>query len=122
MNTKGNRLFRQAACVVWSALYSEAVTNSCFVAFQTDSPYPLEYHKSRAPKEMIPARVLEITDKGEALLEWLDCSINPPVPDKISNGRPFIKAGIIDNVYYPNVLKLDRVNRDLQNNYSDRMP
>lgn len=99
----------------------EAVTNSCFVAFQTDSPYPLEYRTSRAPKEMIPARVLEINDKGEAQLERLDCSINPPVQDKISNGRPFIKAGIIDNVYYPNVLKLDRVNRDLQNNYSDGM-
>jgi CRISPR/Cas system CSM-associated protein Csm3 (group 7 of RAMP superfamily) len=58
----------------------EAVTNSCFVAFQTDSPYPLEYRTSRAPKEMIPARVLELTDKGEALLELLDCSKDLPDP------------------------------------------
>lgn len=97
----------------------EAVTNSCFVAFQTDSPYPLEYRTSRAPKEMIPARVLELTNKGEALLELLDCSKDLPDPDKISKKPPLIKAGIINNVYYPNVSKFDITKSKSLTNYRD---
>ena len=45
----------------------EAVTNSCYAAFQKDD-YPLEYRSARAPDKLIPARVVELGDKeGEML-------------------------------------------------------
>ncbi|MDH7577691.1 MAG: TIGR03986 family CRISPR-associated RAMP protein [Bacillota bacterium] len=79
----------------------EAVTNSCFVVFQKDEPYPLEYRKSYAPKDTIPARVVELDEKG-ALLELLDCTVNAPVD---ISGSPFVvRAGIVCKAYPPKIL------------------
>jgi len=79
----------------------EAVTNSCFVVFQRDEPYPLEHRKSRAPKNMTPARVVELDEKG-ALLELLDCTVNAPVD--ISGSPPVVRAGVVREAYPPKVL------------------
>jgi CRISPR-associated protein (TIGR03986 family) len=88
----------------------ETVTNSCYVKFQTDDPYPLEYRLGGAPDEMIPARVIELGDEEGALLELLDCSVDPI--EKISEKPSMIKAGIIPKVYDPRVLKNKRVFSD----------
>ncbi len=86
----------------------EAVTNSCFVVFQKDEPYPLEHRMSRAPKDMIPTRVVELNEKG-ALLELLDCTINAPTD--ISGSPDVVRAGIMCKAYPPKVLdqKTDQV-------------
>lgn len=75
----------------------EAVTNSCYVEFQKDEPYPLEHRRSLAPK-MIPARVVEL-DEREARLELLDCTVNPPV--NISKGPVVVLSGAVREAYPP---------------------
>lgn len=75
----------------------EAVTNSCYVAFQKDEPYSLEYRGSRAPK-MIPARVVDLDGRG-AHLELLDCTVNSPV--NISVGSTVVTAGAVLRAYPP---------------------
>jgi CRISPR-associated protein (TIGR03986 family) len=78
----------------------EAVTNSCFVAFQEDEPYPLEHRESRAP-DMIPARVVGLGENG-ARLELLDCTVN--APGSISGRPTVVRAGAVLQSYPPRVL------------------
>ncbi len=95
----------------------EAVTNSCFAVFQRDEPYPLEHRKSRAPKNMTPARVVELGEKG-ALLELLDCTVNAPVD--ISGSPPVVRAGIVREAYPPKVL--NRKTNQLFNPSQSKLP
>lgn len=95
----------------------EAVTNSCFVVFQKDEPYPLEHRMSRAPKGMIPARVVELDEKG-ALLELLDCTVNAPVD--ISGSPLVVRAGIVCKAYPPKVL--DRNTNQVFNPSQSKLP
>jgi len=78
----------------------EAVTNSCFVAFQEDKPYPLEHREPRAP-DMIPARVVELGKNG-ARLELLDCTVN--APGSISGRPTVVRVGAVLQSYPPRVL------------------
>lgn len=80
----------------------EAVTNSCYAVFQKDEPYPLEHRMSFAPKDMIPARVVELDEKKGALLELLDCTVN--APDDLSGLPPVVRAGLVGKAYPPIVL------------------
>ena len=79
----------------------EAVTNSCFVVFRKDEPYPLEHRKAHAP-DMVPARVISFSEEGGVCLELLDCTINPPV--SIQGYPPVVKAGAVTKAYPPRVL------------------
>lgn len=95
----------------------EAVTNSCFVVFQRDEPYPLEYRESRAPKDMIPARVVELDEKG-ARLELLDCTVNAKV--HISGSPSVVRAGTVRETYPPKVL--DRRNNQAFDRSRSKLP
>lgn len=78
----------------------EAVTNSCYSVFQFDEPYALEHREARAP-EMIPARVVELNDRG-GKLELLDCTRDAPVD---CSGRPTVtRAAAVARAYPPRVL------------------
>lgn len=81
----------------------EAVTNSCFMVFQEDDPYPLEHRESRAPNT-IPARVMELNRNG-ARLELLDCTVNVPinVPINILKCPIIVQGAAVRNSYPPKV-------------------
>lgn len=79
----------------------EAVTNSCFAVFQKDEPYTLEHRKSRAPEDILPARVLKVDENG-AQFELLDCKVKPLV--SIPAGPSVVQAGAVLGSYPPRVL------------------
>lgn len=55
----------------------EAVTNSRFGVFETDCTSRLEFRRSRAPKDLLPARVVGFREDGGAILELFDCRVKP---------------------------------------------
>lgn len=78
----------------------EAATNSCFAILQEDDPYPLEHREARAP-DMIPARVVELTENG-GTLELLDCTYSVPID--CSRGPVITRAAAVAQAYPPRVL------------------
>ncbi len=95
----------------------ESVTNSCFAVFY-DDPDPLEYRESRAPSNMVPARVLGFNEDGGASLELLDCTRKALVD---VSGRPATtRAGAV-TMAYPPVVK-DRRTERVFNQQNSNLP
>ncbi|NLG85434.1 MAG: TIGR03986 family CRISPR-associated RAMP protein [Firmicutes bacterium] len=90
----------------------EALTNSCFAVFQKDGflkggreyRYSLEYRASSAVS-MVPARVLNVDEEKEAILELLDCIDTYPENGNLKH--PMINAGLVKEAYPPNVKRFN---------------